>query len=632
MKYKELVKINNNFQASVNLQFDLNKIDKIDSYIPTVQSVKVLEKYLRAIYSDKRNEDNATVLIGPYGRGKSHLLLILSAIMKGAKDKSLDACLKKLIKKINVIDESVGKAVSNLLNRQKPLLTVVINSNYIDINQSFLLGIRESLEREGLISLFPDTYFDSAVKMLEIWKKDYKDAWNKFKQLIKFKKKTVTEIKNELNKCDRAAYSLFCEIYPQITNGAEFNPMINSDVIKVYSDISKNLVEQYGYSGIFIIFDEFSKFLESSSAMADMKNMKLIQDFAELATRSSESQIHLCCVTHKEILEYSQTDSFRTVDGRFKKVPFVASSEQSYELIANALEHKKEYYDFYNKHKSLFNEVSQITKMTNIFSGISALRFDELIIKKCYPIHPISVFALIHISEKVGQNERTLFTFLSHEGEHTLSSFLEEEVLDGLSYITIDVVYDYFSDLLRTEVFDKNIHSIWEKTSAAISKSDSKNERKIVKALGAICIIGEDSFQATYRNIRTSVALDDETFDSAINALKEKHLITQKRNGNFVFLTPNGVDISKDIKNSIELGNVKLNRRETISELYSTYYILPRQYNGNRKMMRFFFVSFIDAVDYLRYNGDYREFIKNSDGIVLYIITLNDEEINAVLS
>ena len=46
MKYNTLVRSNENFHASVNLQFDLNKTEKIDMYIPTLQSVLILKRYL----------------------------------------------------------------------------------------------------------------------------------------------------------------------------------------------------------------------------------------------------------------------------------------------------------------------------------------------------------------------------------------------------------------------------------------------------------------------------------------------------------------------------------------------------------------------------------------------------------
>lgn len=80
MFYSELIDTNQGFQASVNLELDLNRKDKIKGYIPTQQSVKVLGELLRSYYYSTESQNRARVLIGPYGRGKSHLLLVLIAL------------------------------------------------------------------------------------------------------------------------------------------------------------------------------------------------------------------------------------------------------------------------------------------------------------------------------------------------------------------------------------------------------------------------------------------------------------------------------------------------------------------------------------------------------------------------
>ena len=107
MKYSDLVQSNQNFHSSVNLQFDLNKEEKINSYIPTRQSVAILKRYLNSVYNDSYNEDNATVLIGPYGRGKSHLLLILTAIMSCNKNNCSEA-IDALVKRLSDEDPETG--------------------------------------------------------------------------------------------------------------------------------------------------------------------------------------------------------------------------------------------------------------------------------------------------------------------------------------------------------------------------------------------------------------------------------------------------------------------------------------------------------------------------------------------
>ena len=618
MKYNTLVRSNENFHASVNLQFDLNKTEKIDMYIPTLQSVLILKRYLNSFYNENYKEDNATVLIGPYGRGKSHLLLILSAILN-CRDMN-DKHIKNLIEKISKVDEETATLAKMIIERNRPVLPIVISCNHTNINQSFLIALKDALEINELTELFPETYFDSAVNAIELWKESYESAFKSLKKLLREKKKTVQNLIIELKQYNRDSYNLFCELYPEITNGADFNPMHNTDIVKLYMQVSEELSEQYGYAGIHIIFDEFSKFLESDSATGDMQNLKIIQDFAELASRSELCETHFCCVTHKDILDYSQSDSFRTVDGRFKKVYFVATSEQSYELVANALEHTEEFEGFFEKHKTELLDLYNNSYMLGLFNEINRDTFESIMIK-CFPMHPITVYVLIRISELVGQNERTLFTFLSQSEANTLYSFLNIDFENELNIQTLDNVFDYFSELFKFEVFSPRIHSIWTKANVALKQADDDNQVKIIKAIALINIINSDVFLPVSKTIKTAVNLSDIDFNIAIEKLKDNRVITLRHDMQFAFLTPNGVNIRQSVRNYIERGLVKLDRPSVLKETYSTPYILPRQYNGDKCMMRYFRTLFMEVEDFQNYNGDFSELRNGADGLVIYLIT-----------
>jgi hypothetical protein len=624
MKYSEFVESNNNFQSSVNLQYDLNKESKINSYIPTQQSVAILKRYLNAVYNDNYNEDNATVLIGPYGRGKSHLLLVLSALISHGISNISEQAITNLIEKISRTDESVSELAKITIDKSKPMLPIVINSNHTDMNQSFIVALREALDRYELNDFFPETYFDSALKMIDKWEHNFENAIKILRNELKKEKKTVDELKELLYKCVPSAYQLFCHVYPLVSNGAEFNPMQNTDVIKMYDKVADALIEQKQFGGIYIIFDEFSKFLESSVAMKNMQNLKLIQDFAELSVRSNK--LHICCITHKEILDYSQSDSFRTVDGRFKKIYFVASAEQSYELVANAICHTGKFDDFFNKHNEQFSNSYQLCHLTGLFNELTDEAYYNILIKDCFPLHPISVYSLIRISEIVGQNERTLFTFLSQDEEYSFNSFLTQEREDDFLLLTVDWIFDYFSDLFRVEIFNTKIHSIWAKTKAAIKKCETAEQIKIVKILAICKMINSDSFLASDINLKASSNFSDADYRNVIDFLISNHIITKRRDGVYAFLTPNGVDIKKSIRNLIEQGSVKLNRPQILKEAYSTPFILPRQHNAKMRIMRYFATTFMEASDFWNYDGDFNEVKKNADGLIIYLIADKSEE------
>ena len=80
---------------------------------------------------------------------------------------------------------------------------------------------------------------------------------------------------NGLEAYDYDSLNKFKEVYPTLTSGSEFNPEIEDDALTVYRSVNKQLCSKHGYDGIYIIFDEFSKYVEGHTAegfSADMKN------------------------------------------------------------------------------------------------------------------------------------------------------------------------------------------------------------------------------------------------------------------------------------------------------------------------------------------------------------------------
>ena len=212
-----------------------------------------------------------------------------------------------------------------------------------DLKQAFLYGLNDALKREGLLDLIPDTYYSIALERIADWEKNYIDTYAIFEQEISSYGISMSVLKADLKMYSREALDLFRSIYPKVTAGSEFNPMVVSDVLPLYKSISEKLVEEYKYRGIYLVFDEFSKFIEGQNGMAVGANMKLLQDICELATDSRDVQVYFTMVAHKSIKEYGKylsqdiINSFTGIEGRIIEKYFITSSKNNYELIKNAI-------------------------------------------------------------------------------------------------------------------------------------------------------------------------------------------------------------------------------------------------------------------------------------------------------
>lgn len=602
----KIIEFNSSFKVAINLYLSLNKPDKVLGYIPTKSSVRLMGEYAGDVLEGK---EQATLLIGPYGKGKSHLLLVLLAVLSLERVQKNEEIIKKLIDKISKVDE-VGENVANQIRKiwdEKRFLPVLITDITGDLKQAFLYGLKDALKREGLFDLIPDTYYSVALERIDDWEKNYFDTYEEFEREISQRGISMVGLKADLKMYSKAALDLFKSIYPKITAGSEFNPMVLSDVQALYKSISEKLVEEYNYSGIYIVFDEFSKFIESQNGMAVGTNMKLLQDICELATESKNAHVYFTMVAHKSIKEYGKylsqeiINSFTGIEGRVIEKYFITSFKNNYELIKNAIVKKEDMLVYIPHYEMILGSsaLDEYYQLPAFRSNFVKSEFDSIILKGCYPLSPIAAFLLLHVSEKIAQNERTLFTFISNDEPHSMARYVSEHSKEMEWNIGADLIYDYFSSLLKKEISNEYVHNIWLSAEYAIEKCGTEDQRKIIKALAIVLIVNkEDEIPASDKYLKLCVNTGDSV--QAISELEEKELICKKNTtGNFVFKTRAGTELRKEIKRQREIKGDSVNYSQVLMEITGKYYVIPRKYNTVHMMTRFFVNQYMNVEDFL---------------------------------
>ena len=98
MSKSQMIKVAKDFQSSINIAFDLHDEKKIKNFITTNEAIDLFEE----IFSSTQDSSTkrARILIGAYGKGKSHIVLeILSLLFE--KNKSLFSNFLEKLKSIN---------------------------------------------------------------------------------------------------------------------------------------------------------------------------------------------------------------------------------------------------------------------------------------------------------------------------------------------------------------------------------------------------------------------------------------------------------------------------------------------------------------------------------------------------
>ena len=616
--YSKLYEINKNFQSSVNLELDLDNEKKIYEYVPTKDICDVLKKYIKSVLG--KSKDRATTLVGPYGKGKSFLLLVLSYIFSKNKETS---CWNDLANKIRKIDKELYELMMELKAKNISLLTVVINSNYENLDQSFMLALSESLKKEGIESIVPKNAFSVALESIANWKEDSELSKDLKKTCESKSRITLNEIEKGLRQYSKESYDSFCEVYYCIHKGVKFNPFINGDIVKIYSDVAYQL-NTYEYSGIFVIFDEFSKFLESSSSDVS-RNLKIIQDFAEKCARSGKTdQLHLCCVTHKNLSLYKENikDSFKAVEGRFVEVRFNRSLEENYQIISAAIKKKsgaeKEAKKYIAKNKNFYEKIDEL----GIFDNSDNL-YQEL-----FPLNPLTSYVLIQLSELVAQNERTLYTFLSDTDVNSFNFFIHNNK-NGL--FNVDKIYDYFSELLQKEETNF-IRNLWYRAESISSKLDDLLEKRIVKTLAVILMINDfDKLRPSKEVLSLCLNESVEDVTVVIDKLIESHYLRKNILNNLLSFSLSNTKHIDDKINVLSKTKFKtFDESEICNKLNEKQYLIPRKYNEERKITRFFKVVYLTEMEFnclVNFDIFFEKYY--CDGIVINLLryTMSEKEI-----
>jgi len=619
------------FQTSVNIAFDLHNDNKIKAFIPTMSSIDIVEEVLHSINNPDANR--ARLLVGAYGRGKSHIILVLMSLLF-KKDIAL---FDVLLDKMNELNPKLHEYTLEYLQSDRKLLPVIVSGNSASLTQSFLNALQQTLKNENLDDIMPETNFMAAVNTIERWQKEYPATYEKFSESLGEPISTYTMALKEF---DVNAYERFIKLFPALTSGSQFNPFVGFNVVELYEKVAEKLKDK-GYHGIYIIYDEFSKYLESSIAYATVSDTKLLQDFAEKCDRSGDKQIHLMLISHKDISNYidnnlpkEKVDGWRGVSGRFKHISLHNNFSQMYEIISAVIKKEPRFWKKFCKDNG--TRFSDIEKRF-IANGILEEDIAEVAVKGCYPLHPVSTFILPRLSEKTAQNERTLFTFLSAEHKHTLASFLETATGD-FPMLTPDYIYDYFEQLLRKEHYSSDTHKLYKLTSKVLDKLDAKSlGSKIIKTIALIYIIEQfeklppiyDRIVDTFRDSVGAISDIEETLEYLIE--KECIVYLKRSNGYLKIKESSGVDIQSEIENAIERTKNTLSVKAILNGSAFDSYMYPTAYNDEMEITRYFAFSFIDSAEFFAVENWERK-IEDSkaDGVIYAIIPQSEEEIGAI--
>lgn len=191
---------------------------------------------------------------------------------------------------------------------------------------------------------------------------------------------------------------------------------------------------------LFLLLDEFGKFLEYASKYNPENELYFIQQLAEFCNNPKHN-IVLITTVHQSFESYAysltstQKQEWTKVKGRFREITFNEPVEQ---LLFLASEYVAENFD--NKYSK--GQVEQLLKLADATKAFNFNKnFAKEIATNLFPLDILSANVLTLALQRYGQNERSLFSFLESTDHTGLSKYNKSEN----PFYNLSCVYDYLN-------------------------------------------------------------------------------------------------------------------------------------------------------------------------------------------
>jgi len=345
---------------------------------------------------------------------------------------------------------------------------------------------------------------------------------------------------------------------------------------------------------LFLLIDEFGKFLEYASTHNPENELYFIQQLAEFCN-NPKYNIVLVTTVHQSFESYAyslsgtQKQEWTKVKGRFREITFNEPVEQLLYLAS-------EYFaGTYNESipKAAVDKLQKLSIATKAFDINK--EFANTIANHLYPLDLLSANVLTLSLQKYGQNERSLFTFLESTDHTGLARFNKRDN----PFYNLSCVYDYLNFNFYSFLTSKYNpdFSAWSSIRSAIEKVERTFDESINSYIKALKVIGllnifsasgavlDDRFLISYLEITCGIA----NGRTIISNLETKKIIRYRQhNSRYVLFDGTDLDIERALRDA---GN-KISDVGDVTAFLNKYFqftpVFAKLYSYEKGTPRFF--------------------------------------------
>ena len=392
-----------------------------------------------------------------------------------------------------------------------------------------------------------------------------------------------------------------------------------------------------GWSGILLVLDELGKNLELSALEPASSDVYVLQRLAELAARSGDQPLVVLAVLHQGIASYTaalDTSTRREWDkvaGRFDEIIFSHPFEQTIQLCAEALSVDT------SRLPAPIKEEARKAMQWVVDSGMYGNASSRTMVKlapRLFPLHPTVLPVLLNLLRRFGQNERSLFGFLSGYEPGGLQEHTGVRLKDA-DFFRLTDLYSYFRANLAHSINNgkathwRIIESVVQRASA-----DDAGHLPVLRTVGILNLVDDDLLVASRDLLDNAIAATgQEHIGTSIDSLKSKHILYERGTVRGYCVWPHSsVHLDDAFEDATTALGEPAEPMKMVASLLQPQTIVARKHDIETGNLRHFNVLFRAASEYRQSacNQDKDAGQDEADGHIIILLPENQREYKLV--
>ena len=349
-----------------------------------------------------------------------------------------------------------------------------------------------------------------------------------------------------------------------------------------------------GYRGVLFVLDELGLVFDNARINPGETDVSLLQELAEAASRNEDASLALVGILHQGFGDYASSDAalrkeFSKIEGRFDTITFSESPAAQIQLVAAAIGSSHRFSPAERRVVDLAVK-AKVPALVGL-SNDDFVRFAE----KAYPIPPLALAALPILFRRLGQNERSVFTFLVANEQGGLQELWDRRGSE--TPVSLDDLYDYLFTNFETHLSRNSFgQALLEAHDTLESKpSLSPTDARIIKAVALLSSLGSQSrIRATEPLVR--LALAPEAFDQNLATLQGASILVFRRfSQTYALWSGSDIDLRECEKRAdAELAKTGFSIAETLARFVPPAPMVAKRHSLDTGSLRFFETRYLD--------------------------------------